>query len=87
MTQGASPGLVQAVVEHVLACYRSWDPNFSLEPAREGVVEAEEGAAREAIRGVTAEVAACFMQEPPPPPSSGSSSEDSSPPPEPADLD
>ena len=50
------------MAEHVLACYRSRDPNFSLELAREGVVEAEEEAAREAVRGVTAEVAACFMR-------------------------
>ena len=48
--------LAQAVAEHVLACYQSQDPNFLLEPARQGVVEAEEGAAREAFRGVTAEV-------------------------------
>ena len=82
-------GLAHAVAEHVLACYRSRDPNFSLEPAREGVVEAEEEATREAVRGIVTEVAACFMWEPPPPTSSGSSSsiEDSSPPPEPADLD
>ena len=80
-------GLAQAVAEHVLAYYRSRDPNFLLEPAREGVVEAKEEAAREAVRGIAVEVAPCFMREPPPPPSSGSSSEDSSPPPEPADLD
>ena len=81
--------LAQAVAEHVLACYRSWDPNFSLEPARQGVVEAEEGAAREAVRGFT-EVVACFTREPPPVPSScssSSSSKDSSLPPEPAVLD
>ena len=79
--------LAQAVAEHVLACYHSRDPNFSLEPARQGLVEAEEGATWEAVRGITAEVAACFTREPPPVPSSDRSSEDSSPPPEPADLD
>ena len=68
------------MTEHVLAFYRSRDPNCSLEPVRQGVVEAEEGVAQEAIRGVTAEVAASFTREPPPVPSSGSSSEDSSPP-------
>ena len=80
-------GLAQAVAKHVLTCYWSWDPNFSLEPAREGVVEAEEEAAWEAVRGVAAEVAACFMPEPPPPPDAGSSSEESAPPSEQADLD
>ena len=75
------------MAEHVLACYRSRDPNFSLEAAREGVVKVEEEATRDAVRGVAVEVATCFMREPPPLPSSGSSSEDSSPPPEPADLD
>ena len=71
--------LAQAVAEHVLACYRSRDPAFSLEPVRQGVVKAEEAATREAIRDVTAEVAACFTQEPPPKPSSCSSSDASSP--------
>ncbi|XP_062179123.1 uncharacterized protein LOC133883722 [Phragmites australis] len=79
--------LAQAVAEHVLACYQSRDPNFSLEPARQGVVEAEEGAARQAVRGITAEVAACFTRVPPPVLNSGSSSEDSSPPSEPVDRD
>ncbi|MDE9448695.1 hypothetical protein KKJ04_25135, partial [Xenorhabdus bovienii] len=37
--------LAQAVAEHVLACYRSRDPNILLEPARQWVVEAEKGAA------------------------------------------
>ena len=80
-------GLAQAVAEHILACYRSRDPNFSLEPAREGVVEAEEEAARVAVWGITAEVVACFMREPPPPPDAGSSGEESEPPSEPADSD
>ena len=80
-------GLAQVVAEHVLACYRSRDPNFSLEPVQQGVVEAEEGPTWEAIQGVAAKVAACFTREPPPVPSSGSSSEDSSPPSEPADQD
>ena len=79
--------LAQAVAEHVVACYRSRDPNFSLELARQGVVEAEEGATQEAVWGVAAEVVACFTREPPPEPSSGNSNEASSPPSEAADLD
>ena len=43
-------GLAHAVAEHILACYRSRDPNFPLEPAWEGVVEDEGEAAREAVR-------------------------------------
>ena len=51
------------------------------------MVEAEEEAAREAVRGVAAEVVACFTREPPPVPSRGNSSEDSTPPSVPADRD
>ena len=53
------------------------------------MVEAEEEAAREAVQGVTAEVAACFMREPPLPLDPGSSSEESPLPSEPdnSDLD
>ena len=69
--------MARAVVEHVLACYRRRDPNFLLEPAREGVVEAEEEAAREAVRGAAADVAACFTREAPPTPDPGSSGEGS----------
>ena len=65
--------MAQAVAEHVLACYRSRDPNFPLEPAREGVVEAEEEATWEAVQGTTTEVAACFTQEASPIPDPGSS--------------
>ena len=53
-------GLAQAVAEHVLARYRSRDLNFPLEPAREGVVKAEEEATREAVQGTAVEVATCF---------------------------
>ena len=70
-------GVAQAVAEQVLACYRSRDPNFSLEPAREVVVEAKEEAAREVVRGAPAEVAACFTREAPPTPDPGSSGEGS----------
>ena len=68
-------GLAQAVAEHVLACYRSRDPNFPLEPAREGVVEEE--AAQEVVRGAATEVVACFAREAPPTPDPGSSGEGS----------
>ena len=68
--------MAQAVAEHVLACYRSRDPNCPLEPAREGVVEIEEEAAREAVQGATAEVAACFTREAPLIPDPGSSGEE-----------
>lgn len=78
--------LAQVVVEHVLACYRSRDPPFPLEPVRQGVVKAEEAAAQEAIRDVAAEVTACFTREPAPEPKPSSGSSDvSSPPSEPAD--
>ena len=69
--------MAHAVAEHVLACYRSRDPNFPLEPAREGVVEAEGEAAREAVWSTAAEVAAGFRREVPPPPAPGDDSEDS----------
>ena len=65
------------MAEHVLACYRSRDPNFPLEPAREGVVEAEGEAAREAVRSTAAEVAAGFRREVPPPPAPGDGPDDS----------
>ena len=55
--------LAQGVAKHVLACYRSRDPAFPLELARQGVVEAEEATAWEAVRDVTTEVAACFVRE------------------------
>ena len=35
--------LAQAAAEHVLACYRSWDPNFSLEPVQQGVARPRKG--------------------------------------------
>ena len=70
-------GLAQAVAEHVLACYRSRDSNFPLEPAREGVVEAEGEAAREAVRSTAAEVATGFRREVPPPPVPGDGQDDS----------
>ena len=66
--------LVQGVAEHILAWYRSQDPAFQLEPARQGVVEAEEAAAREALRDIATEVAECFVRE------SGLSSDACSPP-------
>ena len=68
--------MAQAVAEHVLACYRSRDLNFPLEPTREGVVETEEEATQEAVWGAAAEVAACFTREVPPSPDPGSSSEE-----------
>ena len=70
-------GLAQVVAEHVLACYRSRDSNFLLEPAREGVVEAEGEAAREGIRRTAAEVAAGFRREAPPLPAPGDGPDDS----------
>ena len=70
-------GLAHAVAEHILACYRSRDPNFPLEPAREGVVQAKEEAAREAVRSTAAEVAAGFRREVPPPSAPGDDPEDS----------
>jgi hypothetical protein len=70
-------GLAHAVAEHVLACYRSRDPNFPLEPAREGVVEAEEEAARAAVSSTASAVAAGFRREVPPSPAPGDDSEDS----------
>ena len=74
--------LAQGVAEHVLACYRSRDPTFPLEPARQGVVEAEEAAAQEVIRDVATEVAEYFVREPGP---SSDSSSDACSPPEPVD--
>ena len=71
--------MAQAVAEHILACYRSRDPNFPLGPAREGVVEAEEEATREAVRGAAAEVVAYFTREAPPIPNPRSSGEEAPP--------
>jgi hypothetical protein len=70
-------GLAQAVAEHVLACYRSRDSNFSLEPQREGVVEAEGEATQEVVQSTAAEVAAGFKREVPPPPAPGDGQDDS----------
>ena len=69
--------MAQAVAEHVLAYYRSRDPNFSLELAQEGKVEAEEEAAREAVRSTANVVAAGFKREVPPPPAPRSGHEGS----------
>ena len=71
--------MAQAVVEHILACYRSRDLNFPLETAQEGVVEAEEEAAREAVRSTAAVVVAGFKREvqPAPAPRSGHEGSDS----------
>ena len=55
--------LAQGVADHVLTCYRSRDPAFPLEPARQGVVETEEVAAWAAVREVATEVAEFFVRE------------------------
>ena len=60
LTTREGRALAQGVAEHVPACYRSRDPAFPLEPARQGVVEAEEAAARAAVRDVATEVAEFF---------------------------
>ena len=57
LAAGEGRGLAHAVAEYVLACYRSRDSNFPLEPAWKGVVEAEGEAAPEAVRSTAAEVA------------------------------
>ena len=55
--------LAFAVAEHTLACYRSRDPNFSLEPAVQGIDEAGEEEARGAVREAADEIAKLFVRE------------------------
>ena len=70
--------LAQGVAEHVLVYYHSRDPTFPLQLAQQGVVEAEEAAARVAVRDVATEVVEFFVREPGP---GSDSSKDACPPP------
>jgi hypothetical protein len=56
--------LCQAVVEYVLACFRSHDPTISLAPVIAGPVAATEDAARESVQDVVELVAERFQRDP-----------------------
>jgi hypothetical protein len=56
--------LAQAVAEHVLLCFRSRDPNISLEPVVQGPAEEPAGAAATGIEDAARAVADRFKREP-----------------------
>jgi hypothetical protein len=56
--------LAQAMVDHVLMCFRSQDPSISLEPAVQGAIEGFAEGARDDIGDATCVVAERFEHEP-----------------------
>jgi hypothetical protein len=56
--------LAQAVAEHVLMCFRSRDPNISLEPVVQGPAEEPVEATAAGVEDVVRAVADCFKREP-----------------------
>jgi hypothetical protein len=56
--------LIQAVVDHVLMCFRSRDPSISLEPVVQGPVEGFAEAARDDVEDVAHVIAEWFECEP-----------------------
>ena len=55
--------LAEKVAEHVLTCFRSWDPSTSLEPVVQGPVAATEEAARSSVQDTAKIVAARFQRQ------------------------
>jgi hypothetical protein len=56
--------LAEAVTEHMLMCFRSWDPQVFLEPVVQGPVEEAEDVARADIHDTARLVAARFERHP-----------------------
>jgi hypothetical protein len=56
--------LAQAVAEHVLMCFRSRDPNISLEPVVQGLAEEPAEAAAAGVEDAARAVADRFKREP-----------------------
>jgi hypothetical protein len=56
--------LAHAVAEHVLMCFRSRDPNISLEPVVQGPAEGPAGAAAAGVEDAARTVADRFKREP-----------------------
>jgi hypothetical protein len=56
-------GLAEAVVEHVLVCFRSWDPHVSLEPVALGPNAETEEVAQADVQDVVKLVAAWFKRQ------------------------
>jgi hypothetical protein len=56
--------LAQAMVDHVLMCFRSRDPTISLEPMVQGLVEGSVEAAREGVEDAARAVAERFERQP-----------------------
>jgi hypothetical protein len=52
------------VAYHVLMCFRSCDPNISLEPVVQGLVEGSAEAARDGVEDAAHAVAERFEHEP-----------------------
>ena len=55
--------MIGQVAEHVLACFRSRDPNFSLSPAVEGILEETEASARASVQDAVQAIIARFNRE------------------------
>jgi hypothetical protein len=53
--------LAEKVMEHVLTCFQSWDPNASLEPVVQGPITEAEEVARASIQDTAKLVAAWFQ--------------------------
>jgi hypothetical protein len=56
--------LAQAVAKHVLMCFRSRDPNISLEPVVQGPTEESAEAAATGVEDAARAVADRFTREP-----------------------
>jgi hypothetical protein len=56
--------LAQAVADHMLMCFRSYDPSISLEPAVQGPVEGSAEAARGGVEDAARAAAKQFEREP-----------------------
>jgi hypothetical protein len=56
--------LAEAVMEHVLMCFQSWDPQVSLEPVVQGPAEETEDAALVGVHNTARLVAARFERQP-----------------------
>jgi hypothetical protein len=54
--------LAEKVAEHVLTCFRSWDPNTLLKPVMQGPVAEMGEAARSSVQDTTKIVAAWFQR-------------------------
>jgi hypothetical protein len=56
--------LCRAIIEYILTCFQSHDPDITLEPVIVGPVADAEDAARGSIQDVVDVVARCFQRDP-----------------------